>query len=127
MNVDRVDFVAASTSLPAPEPNPEPDPTPDPRPSGGAFGIDSSGNLFHVDEGWSGGFHYLCVNGNCLPGTRINGVYQRDVTAEVAVGQTVNVEFKVEDNGGQCLTGDVTVTRQPGLTGANSLLSLIHI
>ena len=78
-----------------------------------AFGIDAAGQLFHVDEGWSASFQYLCVNGNCLPGERTDGLYRRNIESEVAIGQTVFIEFKVEDQGGQCLTGEVAITRTP--------------
>lgn len=114
MNIDLIRFRPPKLSAPVPEPTPE---TP---PGGTAFGIDASGNLFHVDEGWSADFNYLCVNENCLPGTRSDGIFQRDVAAEVALGQTVHVQFKVEDSGGQCLTGDILLTRQSGLSAVNS-------
>ena len=114
MNVDLLDFVAAPPSQPQPNPEPTAEAVP------AAFGIDPDGNLFHVDEGWSASFHYLCVDGTCFPGTRTDGVFRRDVATEVAVGQTVHIEFKVEEDGGQCLTGEVVVTRQPGLTAARS-------
>ncbi|NRA98131.1 MAG: family 31 carbohydrate-binding protein, partial [Planctomycetes bacterium] len=120
MNVDLIHFRAPKLSAPAPEPVTPAEPTPETPPSGAVFGIDASGNLFHVDEGWSAGFHYLCVNGNCYSGTRADGFFERAAAAEVGIGQTVSIQFKVEDNGGQCLTGDVIVTRQPGLTAANS-------
>ena len=118
INVDVIDFLAPTPSPPAPEA--EPEPTPESQPGRAVFGIDDGGNLFHVDEGWSAGFHYLCVNGTCFPGTRADGVFRRDAAAEVGIGETVRIGFKVEDNGGQCLTGEVTVTRQSGLTAVGS-------
>ena len=118
MNVDRVDFLPPAPG--APEPVVAPEPAPEPALSPLAFGIDANGNLFHADEGWSAGFHYLCVNGTCFSGTRASGFFERDVSAEVNIGETARIEFKVEDDGGQCLTGEVLITRQLGLTTANS-------
>ena len=80
----------------------------------GDFGIDSQGHLVHIDEGWSAGFNYLCVNNVCYSGTISAGYFRRNVASEVAVGQTVDIEFKVEDNGGQCLTGSLSITRGSG-------------
>lgn len=120
MNVDFVDFLAPTPGPSSARLELEPEPSPEPETSFAVFGIDPSGNVFHVDEGWSASFNYLCVNGDCFPGTRSGGFFRRDASAEVEIGQTVGIQFKVEDHGGQCLTGEVIVTRQPGLTLANS-------
>ena len=114
MNVDRVDFLPPAPGAPEPVAAPEPVLSPV------VFGIDANGNLFHADGGWSAGFHYLCVDGTCFPGMRAEGIFYRDASNEVAVGETAHIEFKVEDDGGQCLTGEVLITRQQGLTTANS-------
>jgi chitodextrinase len=75
---------------------------------GGQFGIDSSGKLYHQDGGQTGSWNYLCLDGNCSSGTKVNGRYERAVT--VAVGSTHTLEFKVQDNAtGQCLSGVKTV------------------
>ena len=87
----------------------------------GAFGIDAAGQLFHVDEGWSASFQYLCVNGNCLPGESAGGFYRRNIASEVAIGQTVLIEFKVEDDGQQCLTGELAITRTAEGSSVESL------
>ena len=118
MNVDRIDFLPPTPGVPRPVVVPEPSSEPTGSPL--IFGIDADGNLFHADGGWSAGFHYLCVDGTCFSGTRADGIFYRDASNEVAVGETVGIEFKVEDDGGQCLTGEILITRQQGLTTANS-------
>ena len=112
MNVDRLEFFGVGVGAS--------NPLPDSDPNALSFGIDSEGRLFHVDGGWTAQFNYLCVNGRCLPGERTGGVFHRDVSTEVEVGRTVNLEFKVEDEGAQCLTGELRVKRQLGLTGVAS-------
>ena len=85
------------------------------------FGIDSNGVLFHVDENWSASFNYLCVNNDCRTGTRSGGRFTRDVSGFVSVGQTVTIEFKVQDNSiGQCLTGGISITRQANGSSVDS-------
>ncbi|HMN47222.1 MAG TPA: family 31 carbohydrate-binding protein [Povalibacter sp.] len=79
----------------------------------GQFGIDGAGKLYHVDEGWTASFNYLCLNGACSPGTRSNGRFERSVT--VTAGASYSIEFKVQDNTvGQCLTGAQPITYVAG-------------
>ena len=94
----------ATTQPPATE-TPTQAPTSDPN---AVFGIeyvnDNTLRIFHVDQGWTGGWNYICLNGGCYPGTLTNGRYQRDF-GNVTCGQTYNIEFKVQDNAsGQYIT-----------------------
>lgn len=80
---------------------------------GGQFGIDGAGKLYHVDQGWTATFNYLCINDQCQSGTRVNGRFERSVS--VTAGNTYNIEFKVQDNTiGQCLTGALPITYATG-------------
>ena len=127
MNVDRLRFFhldRGDAPTPTPLPNVTPDPVvgPDPiaDPPHASFGINANGQLFHVDEGWSATFHYLCLEGDCRPGVRVNGHFLRDVSQLVGIGQTVDIEFNVEVDGGQCLTGPRRITRRADLTSIES-------
>ena len=97
---------------PVPNPDPDPVPNPDPDPPQAQFGIDADGHLFHIDVGWSAQFHFLCVGADCLPGVRSGGFFRRNIASTVEVGETVGIEFKIENNGNQCVTGSVVVTRE---------------
>ncbi|HKU16167.1 MAG TPA: family 31 carbohydrate-binding protein [Steroidobacteraceae bacterium] len=84
-----------------------------PPPTGGPFGIDGAGKLYHVDRGWTASFAYLCLNGDCRSATRVNGRFERAVT--VSPGVQYQIEFKVQDNAiGQCLTGSLPITYAAG-------------
>lgn len=87
--------------------------TPPPSGGGGQFGIDGTGKLYHVDEGWTASFNYLCLNGACSPGTRTGGRFERSVS--VTAGSSYTIEFKVQDNTvGQCVTGARPITYAAG-------------
>ncbi len=127
MNVDRLRFFHldppdAPTPLPLPSATPDPAVDPDPivDATEAIFGINADGQLFHVDEGWSASFHYLCLENDCRPGVRVDGHFLRDVSQLVDLGETVDIEFKVEVDGGQCLTGPRRITRQASLTSIES-------
>ena len=110
-------FLSSGNATPTPTPTSTP-PVQPPSNTGG-FGIDTNGNLFHTNEGWSANFVFLCLNGTCeKPTTNSNGLYSRPV--DVTPGQTYTIEFKVEDNGGQCLSGEKTITYQAGGITAES-------
>jgi chitodextrinase len=89
----------------------------------GQFGIDAAGKLFHIDEGWTASFNYLCLNGACSPGTRTGGRFERSVS--VSAGANYTIEFKVQDNTvGQCVTGAQPITYAAGgVTVASSCAS----
>jgi Family 31 carbohydrate binding protein len=78
------------------------------------FGIAYSNNstmvLYHKNNGWSATWNYLCVNGDCRPGTLINGYYRRSVSG--VLGQNYQIEFKVQQvaSPGQYLSGQQTKT-----------------
>lgn len=81
--------------------------------SAGNFGIDAAQMLYHVDGGQTGGWAYLCLDGNCSTATKVGNRYQRQIS--IAVGSTHTIEFKVQDNAtGQCLSGVQTVTYVAG-------------
>ena len=99
------------------DPPENPAPTPTPVPSAD-FGLeyvdDNSAILYHLDQGWSANFQFLCLNNECLPGELVNGRYQRLLTG-LSLNQSYMVEFKVQDDtavSGQCLTGNMTVSFQ---------------
>ncbi|MAI80257.1 MAG: hypothetical protein CL917_15015 [Deltaproteobacteria bacterium] len=115
--IDAGDETVAETGV---ETEHDPSPNPEQLTNSRIFGIDPEGRLFHRDEGWSADFHYLCLNGNCLPGIREDGFFQRSIENEASIGESIRVEFKVESNGSQCLTGDTLLVRQSGFSLANS-------
>lgn len=83
----------------------------------GEFGIQfvngSTGILYHQDSGQTAAFRYLCFNGDCRSANRQNGRFEREVS--ISPGQSVEIEFKVENNGQQCVTGAIATTyRQQG-------------
>ncbi len=100
MNIDRLVF---SNNTPPPPPPP----------GEGEFGFefisDTSAILFHVDQGWTASFNFLCLNGDCRSGTRQNGRFERVVTG-LSLGASYQIEFKVQDNAiSQCLTGELPI------------------
>ena len=98
------------TVNPTPAPTPTATPIPTTSPGGGDcgdFGIayvnDSTLAVYHQDEGWSGSWNYICLNGACYPGTLSEGYYSREFSG--SLGQSYNIEFKVQDNAtGQYIT-----------------------
>ena len=83
-----------------PPPTITPAPTTDPNPAPTDFGIEAVDNntmkMFHVDKGWTAGFVYMCLGSDCVPPALNNGRYERNVGA--TIGQSYEVEFKVQDN-----------------------------
>ncbi|MFP6640051.1 MAG: family 31 carbohydrate-binding protein, partial [Myxococcota bacterium] len=112
MNIDFIEFVA-----PEPEDRGE---LPEPEVPRASFGIEDRKSIFHVDEGWTARFNYLCINGDCRPGHRENGFFRRNLLGELESGELASIEFKVEDEGGQCLTGAMPIRVEPGVTAVNS-------
>lgn len=101
---------ADDTPPPADDTTPPADDTPPPA-DDAAFGIDSSGILYHRDNGWTANFAYLCINADCRSATRNGGRFER--TVDVVPGATVTIEFKVQDNVvSQCFSGVQTLTYQ---------------
>ncbi len=88
------------------------------------FGIDyinsGQGTLYHVQTNHTGGFIYLCLNGDCRSPTLVNGRYERRVN--VSPGQSYSLEYKIQDNAtGQCIaTATIDYTSSGGGTN-NSL------
>lgn len=111
----------APPSQPIPRPT-NPVPTNPATTSGGDIGIqyvnDTTGILYHKDSGQSAAFSFLCINSDCRAATRQNGRFERTVT--ITPGATVELEFKVENNGQQCLTGAIaTPYSQQGAQAAS--------
>ncbi|WP_193747479.1 family 31 carbohydrate-binding protein, partial [Cellvibrio sp. OA-2007] len=70
----------------------------------GVFGLTTSGLLYHLNGGQTGGFVYLCLNDNCQTATKTNGRYERNF-GSVGAATNYKVEFKIQDNAtGQCIT-----------------------
>ena len=57
---------------------------------------DTTMRIYHVDNNWTAGFNYLCINSNCQAGIREGGLFYRDTPG--ILGQSYNLEFKVQDN-----------------------------
>ena len=74
----------------------------------GEFGItyvnNTTGIIYHRDNNYRANFNFLCLDGDCRPGTLEDGYYKRTVT--VSLNQTYNVEFKVDDASGQVIVND---------------------
>ena len=74
----------------------------------GEFGItyvnNNTGIIYHRDNNYRANFNFLCLDGDCRPGTLEDGYYKRTVT--VNLNQTYNVEFKVDDASGQVIVND---------------------
>lgn len=77
---------------------------------GASYVDDNTMRIYHVDNGWSAGFHYLCVNSDCRTTIRQDGLFYRDVSA--VLGQSYDIEFKVQDNaiGQYIISKQVTFT-----------------
>lgn len=63
------------------------------------FGVVDQGDyvtVYRQDEGWSGQWNYLCINGTCYSGELSDGYYQRDFSITIDAINTI--EFKVQDN-----------------------------
>ena len=65
------------------------------------FGVeyvnDTTMRAFHVNNGWTAQWNYFCLDGNCVPGTLVNGRYEH-IFNNVNLGQTYHIEFNVQDN-----------------------------
>lgn len=73
--------------------------------------------VFHRDNGWTGNWHYLCVNGACYPGTLSNGYYQLQFD-NMTLGQSYDIEFKVQDDAlSQFITSDTVTFTASGDAG----------
>ena len=85
----------APTATPQPAtPTPTPAETPNPDQE---FGIDESAGVIYVlDQNYSGGFAFGCVNDNCTPASLNNGRWERSL-ASVASGSYTG-SFKIQDN-----------------------------
>ena len=74
----------------------------------GEFGItyvnNTTGIIYHRDNNYRANFNFLCLNGDCRPGTLEDGYYKRTVT--VSLNQNYSVEFKVDDSSGQVIVND---------------------
>ena len=81
----------------------------------GEFGItyvdNTTGIIYHRDNGYRANYQYLCLDGDCRPGTLEDGYYKR--TVEVSLNQTYNVEFRVD-----AVPAQVSVTDQFTFTTA---------
>ncbi len=77
------------------------------------FGVsyvdDNTIRVFHKDQGWSGSWNYLCLDGLCHAGEKADGFYYKDFSA--TLGQQYTIQFKVQDNNsGQYLSPEKTIT-----------------
>ncbi|MCM2681308.1 family 31 carbohydrate-binding protein [Echinimonas agarilytica] len=119
LNLDRVDFTSLGSTAPEvptePEEPIEPEqPTEPAAPEtpvtpaanfGFAYVDDTTMRVYHVDNGWTASWNYMCVNGDCRAATRSEGVFYREVSA--VIGTTYQIEFKVQDDAvSQFIVGD---------------------
>jgi len=67
--------------------------------------------LFFKDEGWTATWNYLCINNNCLAGTRIGNNFELDVSNyNIVIGNSYDIQLKVQDNAsGQYISPTYTV------------------
>ena len=79
------------------------------------FGVsyvdDNTIMVYHRDLGWTANWHYICLDGYCVPGTLQDGYYYQTYSANL--GQSYSIEFKAQDSNtsmGQYLSGVETVT-----------------
>ena len=65
-----------------------------------AFGISYvDGNTLRVyrkNEGWTGHWNYICLNGTCNDGTKDGGLFYRDYPG--VLGQKYDIEVKIQDD-----------------------------
>ncbi len=88
--------------------------------SGGAFGIQTDGMVYHLDGGQTASFVYICLNGNCVPASKVNGRYQYGFGA-VNAATTYALQFKIQDNAtGQCIAD---ANLKPGNSTASNCYS----
>ena len=74
-----------------------------------SYNSDNSGTLYFEDKGWTGGWNFLCIDGNCVTGTKSNGRFSREVSG-LTLGQTYNISIKVQDNAtGQYISPEIPV------------------
>ena len=79
------------------------------------FGIeyvnDTTGIVWFTDQGWTGGWNYVCLNGACYTGTNTNGRYERQF-GNLSCGQSYAITLKVQDNssGQEIIDQNVTFT-----------------
>ncbi len=66
----------------------------------GEFGVAYVDNntlaVYHKDNGWTGLWYYICLNGSCYNGSLSNGFYVREFPG--SLGTTYNITFKIQDN-----------------------------
>lgn len=105
---------------PDPVPPTEPDPVPPTTPGApqSDFGIfyvdDDSLVVYHIDNGWTADWHYLCLDGGCYSGELVDGYYQRQFDS-VVLGQTYNIQFKAQDDAlSQFISDEVAVVFTAG-------------
>ncbi|WP_026973012.1 Ig-like domain-containing protein [Aliagarivorans marinus] len=85
--------------------------------AGQGIEVGSSATLYFDDEGWTGGWSYLCLDYNCTAGELVNGRWQRDVTGLVSAGSDYLIQLKIQDNAtGQYISPEYTVTAGDGGT-----------
>ena len=74
--------------------------------------IDStSAILFHIDQGQTALFNFLCLDGDCRSGERNNGRFERVVTG-LTIGNNYRIQVKIQDDNapsGQCISDEVSV------------------
>ena len=83
-----------------------------------AEGIESDGTVYFDNEGWTGSWNYICLDGNCMSGTLENNRWQRQF-ANLAPGSTHTIQLKVQDNAlGQYISKPIQATVTSSSTNA---------
>ncbi|WP_163133568.1 family 31 carbohydrate-binding protein [Agarivorans sp. Alg241-V36] len=66
-------------------------------PNFGIVGLtDNSFKVVRLNEGWTAGFVYMCVNSDCRVPSLVDGYYQYQWNG--SIGSQYNISFKVQDN-----------------------------
>ncbi|PWJ44475.1 di-heme oxidoredictase family protein [Sediminitomix flava] len=64
------------------------------------YGIEVNGTtatIYFVDQGWTGGWNYICLGDNCTAGTKVGNRWERQISG-ITVGQTYSIQLKIQDN-----------------------------
>ena len=65
----------------------------------GIFVDGSTATLFFNDQGWNGSWNYMCINANCVAGSKVGNQWQREVGSfNIVIGNSYDIQLKVQDN-----------------------------
>ena len=82
-------------------PTPTPTPTTPPVSSDGDFCLTLDGKVTHVDLPFRANYHFLCLDGQCLDATLIDGVWVRQFDS-VTLDQEYEIKTQLDHHTGEC-------------------------